>query len=93
MVEMRKTDVFPRINEIKEKKQSVFIGFRECPYCVRAEEILQLKNVMYEYVLRDEQPELEKEIKKSYGHKTYPMIFVDGEFVGGCSELMKKYNC
>lgn len=93
MAEILKTDIFPKINEVKEEKRNILIGFKECPYCVRAEEILEMRKIEYVYVYRDKEKELEDEIKKCYGHETYPMIFIDGEFVGGCAELKDRYNC
>ncbi|ELQ76498.1 Glutaredoxin [Trachipleistophora hominis] len=93
MAEILKTDIFPRINELKEKKRNILIGFKECPYCVRAEEILNTKNIEFDYIYRAREEELEEEIKKCYGHETYPMIFINGEFVGGCAELKEKYRC
>lgn len=59
-----------------------------CPYCVRAKMLLDLKNVAYIEINVEEHPEQrEIMIKKSNGRKTFPQIII-GEFhVGGCDDL------
>jgi len=59
-----------------------------CPFCVKAKAILQQKGI--EFVDHDvsANPQLRAEISNSVGgYGTVPMIFLDGKFIGGCSEL------
>ena len=60
-----------------------------CPYCSRARALLQKKCVPF--VDRDiaEEPGLRSEmIARSGGRTTVPQIFIDGEHIGGCDDLV-----
>ncbi|WP_305046441.1 glutaredoxin 3 [Geoalkalibacter sp.] len=58
-----------------------------CPYCKRAKELLRIKGVSFvEYDVTDD-PRKEQEMKQRSGRETVPEIFVDGQLVGGCSDL------
>ena len=59
-----------------------------CPFCIRAKALLQERGI--EFVDHDvsNNPDLRAEVSESVGgYNTVPMIFMDGEFIGGCSEL------
>lgn len=58
-----------------------------CQYCAAAIRLLQKRQVPYEAVeLTDE---LAAEFEKKTGQNTTPIIFVDGEHVGGFDELVE----
>lgn len=60
-----------------------------CPYCARARALLRQKGVTF--IDRDiaEEPQLRAEmIARSGGRTTVPQIFIDGEHVGGCDDLV-----
>ena len=59
-----------------------------CPYCVRAKELLKRRGVPFEEVLLSWQDESAwKEAEKRSGMKTVPQIFIDGSCVGGYTDL------
>ncbi len=59
-----------------------------CPYCIKAKQLLESKNVDYEEVRIDQHPELVADVvKKSGGQKTVPQIFIDDYHAGGCDDL------
>lgn len=59
-----------------------------CPYCVRAEQLLQRKGVReIEKVRVDLQPELRVAMMEKTGRRTVPQIYIGGEHVGGYDEL------
>ena len=65
---------------------------QECPYCVKAQELLESKNLNFSLVnFEMEQESVLSEIKKAYGWETVPMVFLKAdhqiEFIGGCSDL------
>ena len=63
-----------------------------CPFCVQAKALLEAKGIEYE----------ERNINKDYTReqlleavptaRTLPQIFLDGEHVGGFTELRNKLN-
>jgi glutaredoxin len=63
-----------------------------CPYCVAAKNWLKQKGYVYEEVLMDDDGE-RKKFYESVGNgvRTVPQIYVDGERIGGYSELTKSH--
>ncbi len=59
-----------------------------CPYCVRAKNLLNAKDVDFvEHDLTGDDTGREALLKKSNGMRTVPQIFIDGVHVGGCDDL------
>ena len=59
-----------------------------CPYCVRAEQLLQRKGVReIEKIRVDLQPGLRVAMMEKTGRRTVPQIYISGEHVGGYDEL------
>lgn len=59
-----------------------------CPACVMAKDILDKKGATYEEIILDNKPEEIQELISRTGMKTVPQIFINEEFIGGCSDLM-----
>jgi glutaredoxin 3 len=59
-----------------------------CPYCVAAKRLLDQVGLPYEEIGLDDKPELRQKISEENGHyRTVPMIFIDGQFIGGFTDL------
>ena len=59
-----------------------------CPYCIAAKHLLKGKKIEYREIRLDADPQQrEKLMKENGGWRTVPMVFFDGEFVGGYAEL------
>lgn len=58
-----------------------------CPYCNRAMELLRIKEIPYTEYDVTVDPALEQEMRRRSGRETVPEIFVEGQLIGGCSEL------
>lgn len=63
-----------------------------CKYCLQAKELLKAKNLKYtEYNIED--PQHKAEFDRVTNHaKTVPQIFIDGELIGGFTELYELHN-
>ena len=66
----------------------------ECPYCVKAENLLKSKKIPYNVIsFDDSQQETLTEIKKAYDWSTVPIVFKKvGDvmtFVGGYTDLVE----
>ena len=60
-----------------------------CPYCTRARALLQQKGVAFVDNDIAEQPGRRDEmIRRAGGRTSVPQIFIDGEHIGGCDELV-----
>lgn len=60
---------------------------RICSYCTAAKQLLQSRGYEYQEVNLDEHPELMADVMQRSGQRTVPQIFVDGQSVGGFTEL------
>ncbi|MEY3572488.1 MAG: hypothetical protein RJA77_403 [Pseudomonadota bacterium] len=59
-----------------------------CPFCMRAEALLQARGVTDIERLRvDLQPELKQQMIEETGRRTVPQIFIGKTHVGGCDDL------
>jgi glutaredoxin 3 len=60
-----------------------------CPYCSRAKKILESKGVAFREIKASHgTPERKESIRRSGGQTSVPQIFIGGQHVGGCDELM-----
>jgi glutaredoxin 3 len=60
-----------------------------CPYCSRARALLKKKGVAFNEIDITEEPERRPEmIQRAGGRRTVPQIFIDGEHIGGCDDLL-----
>jgi glutaredoxin 3 len=67
----------------------VVYSTRWCGYCIRAKALLDDKGIPYEEVLLDEEPEFRKRLFELTGGWTVPQVLIDGEPVGGFTELWR----
>ena len=66
----------------------VVYSLKVCPYCVRAKQLLNSKDVKYQEILVDGRQDLLEEVmQKSGGRKTLPQIFIDDYHIGGFDDL------
>lgn len=77
------------IDQALEKNKNLVVGMEGCPYCAKAVKLLDSKKIEYKYVERSECKDLVDEIKKTKNHATFPQIFLDKKFIGGCDDLTK----
>ena len=60
-----------------------------CPYCIRAQHLLDKKGVAYDvYPIGFDGAKREEMIRRAGGRTTVPQIFIDGRHIGGCDDLM-----
>jgi glutaredoxin 3 len=59
-----------------------------CPFCVRARQLLEHKQVAYELIDVGQEPARRGEMmSRAAGAHTVPQIFINGEHIGGCDDL------
>ena len=58
-----------------------------CPYCVAAKRLLSQRQIAFDEVFLDQEPEKLNELKERYDWRTVPMVFVGSHFVGGYTDL------
>lgn len=72
------------------------ICWTECPFCIKAKNLLIEKGEQFEYCSVDHSRDLLEFYKTIYNHKTVPMIVLrDGAnetFIGGYTELVKYFE-
>jgi len=70
-------------------------GTETCPFCVMAKNLLERKNIEYEYLTMEAGSDILVEIKERTQQLTVPLIFEVTEtgtetFIGGFTDLNKK---
>lgn len=64
-----------------------------CGFCFMAKRLLQTKGVAFTEVNISANPDRRPEmIDRAGGRTTVPQIFIDGEHIGGCDDLMALEN-
>lgn len=58
-----------------------------CPYCVRAKQLLNTKNVHINEIAIDSDAEQRAIMEQRSGRTSVPQIFIDDFHVGGCDDL------
>lgn len=74
-------------------KHFKIICWTECPYCIRAKNLLIQKGAQFEYCSIDQSSELLAHYKTIYSHGTVPIIVLmedglDDKLIGGYTELV-----
>ena len=60
-----------------------------CPYCIRAKRLLDMKGIAFTEVSVDwGGKDKEEMVQRAGGRTTVPQIFIDGQHIGGCDDLM-----
>ena len=62
---------------------------RWCAYCVRAKALLDARGIEYEEVSLDDDPAFRQKLFDLTGAWTVPQILVDGDPLGGYTELWR----
>lgn len=62
---------------------------RWCGYCVRAKTLLQSKGIPFEEIHLDEDANFRQRLQELTGGWTVPQILIDGEPIGGYTELWR----
>jgi glutaredoxin 3 len=73
------------------------ICWSECPFCIRAKNLLIEKGEQFEYCSVDHSPELLDYYKTIYNHNTVPIVILkegdmDDKLIGGYTELKQFYE-
>lgn len=58
-----------------------------CPFCTRAKQLLNMKNVAFNEIRVDGQPKVRQEMMEKSGRHTVPQIWIGEQHVGGCDDL------
>ena len=59
-----------------------------CPYCRRAKELLDSKDVDYkEYKIDGDEDARAKMSERANGRRSVPQIFINDQHIGGCDDL------
>lgn len=62
---------------------------RWCGYCVRAKALLESRAIPYQEILLDDDPDFRHTLHELTGGWTVPQILIDGEPIGGYTELWR----
>jgi glutaredoxin 3 len=60
---------------------------RWCGYCVRAKTLLESRGLEFEEISLDDEPSFRRRLLELTGGWTVPQILIDGQPIGGYTEL------
>lgn len=60
-----------------------------CRHCYKVKSFLQNKNIDFDVVDIDSEPEKMMELISTYGVQTIPQVIIDGSLIGGCEDTIK----
>lgn len=72
--------------------QVIMYSTISCPYCSRAKDLLNKKQINFTDIRVDLHPELREEMIIKSGRHTVPQIFINGQAIGGCDDLYALEN-
>lgn len=64
----------------------------DCPYCVRAKTLLNAKGIMFTETVIGRDVLREDFMEMFPDQKSVPLIFIDGNRIGGYTELVEHFN-
>ena len=64
---------------------------KTCPYCFAAKDLLQKNNMPYKEYDVSFNPEMRKTLLTKTGLRTVPQIYINGEHVGGFTDLVQHF--
>jgi glutaredoxin 3 len=68
--------------------QVLIYSTNNCPYCVSAKELFKSLNQDFQEIKLDTNPDLRMKLsQENNGWRTVPMIFINGKFYGGFSDV------
>ncbi|MEN8260375.1 MAG: Grx4 family monothiol glutaredoxin [Pseudomonadota bacterium] len=90
-------NVFERIKQQVESNPVLLYmkgtpNFPQCGFSGRAVQVLQACGATFAYVNIFEDPELRESLKEFSQWPTFPQLYVNGQFVGGCDIIMDLYE-
>jgi len=73
---------------VKSKSRVVVYSTRYCGFCHRAEALLRREGIAFEAIdVTDDLHARAELVERAHGRRTVPVIFIDGEPIGGYQEL------
>ena len=78
-------------------RKYILLTKSSCPYCQEAAELLESKEIEYQQIDMQENPELLEQFKAALEYKTVPIVL--GSFgagcyklIGGCDDLKRNFS-
>ena len=73
-------------------KTAVMYTTATCPYCLRAKQLLQEKNIAYHEIRVDLDEQQRDKMIALTGRRTVPQIYIDDQYIGGCDDLFAHFK-
>ena len=70
-------------------KKVIIYSTRICPYCMRAKNFLDKKDISYEDIMVDENPDQLQIMMEKSKRQSVPQIFIGDYHIGGFDDLVE----
>ena len=77
---------------MQSNKRVVIYGADWCGYCQNAKKFFTNLDAEFDFINTDENPQKLEDLLKAHNWKSIPMIFIDGKFEGGFSDVSEKFR-
>ena len=61
----------------------------DCQYCAAVKRLLAKRRLRYDEIDLTHDPALAEQLAERTGQKTTPLVFIDGELIGGFDEVVE----
>ena len=76
--------------DLTQKGRVTLYRTARCPFCVAAEQLLRAKGVLFTQVYLDQHADHRGFVENILpGHRTVPLVVIDGEAIGGFEQLQR----
>ena len=82
------SDILEKNHNEVQMSDIIIYTKKVCPYCVRAKDLFDRKGWAYTEIDLDKEPGKIKEMLELSKRRTVPQIFIKGQHIGGCDDLL-----
>jgi glutaredoxin 3 len=84
--------IVQRVQQLISQNAVMIFSKSYCPYCHRAKSVFKDRNTSFEALELDQDPQgdlIQKYLFKLTNQRTVPNIFIHGQHIGGCDDLLR----
>ncbi|GAB4165675.1 MAG: hypothetical protein Tsb006_5170 [Rickettsiaceae bacterium] len=74
---------------LRDDLQVIIYAKDACSYCILAKSLLDSRSIGYEVIDLTNNKDLHLKLAEKTGQNTVPYLYINGEFIGGYSDLQK----
>ncbi|KAL0925613.1 hypothetical protein M5K25_003973 [Dendrobium thyrsiflorum] len=84
-----------KAKEIVSSDQVIVFSKTYCPYCTKVKDLFSKLGAKHKVIELDKESdgsEIQAALAQWTGQRTVPNVFISGQHIGGCDNVMEKHN-